>query len=66
MTSEQFAYWLQGFVELNGGMPTEGQWESIKDHLETVFVKITPQHRGFDLERLSKLPQDYRAGTVTC
>lgn len=42
MTSEQFAYWMQGFVELNGEMPTAEQWQSIKDHLKTVFVKVTP------------------------
>lgn len=43
MTSEQFAYWLQGFVELQGSVPTEEQWQGIKDHLQTVFVKVTPQ-----------------------
>ncbi|HDG0630495.1 TPA: hypothetical protein PFA69_004638 [Serratia marcescens] len=42
MTPEQFTYWLQGFVELHGEMPSEAQWESIKDHLQTVFVKVTP------------------------
>lgn len=42
MTSEQFAYWLQGFVELNGHMPNEAQWQSIKEHLSTVFKKVTP------------------------
>ena len=41
MTSEQFAYWLQGFVELGGQIPTEAQWDSIKDHLKTVFEKVT-------------------------
>lgn len=45
MTSEQFAYWLQGFVELNGSEPTPEQWQSIKDHLKTVFVKVTPEVR---------------------
>lgn len=45
MTSEQFAYWLQGFVELNGSGPTPEQWQSIKDHLKTVFVKVTPEVR---------------------
>lgn len=45
MTSEQFAYWLQGFVELNGSEPTAEQWQSIKDHLKTVFVKVTPEVR---------------------
>ncbi|WP_448680001.1 hypothetical protein [Pseudomonas nicosulfuronedens] len=43
MTSEQFAYWLQGFVELYGSEPTAEQWQSIKDHLKTVFVKVTPE-----------------------
>lgn len=42
MNSEQFTYWLQGFVELNGSEPTAEQWQSIKDHLNTVFVKVTP------------------------
>lgn len=42
MTPEQFAYWLQGFVELGGERPTEAQWDSIKEHLQTVFNKVTP------------------------
>nr|WP_314583463.1 hypothetical protein [uncultured Pseudomonas sp.] len=45
MTPEQFAYWLQGFVELNPSMqqPTPEQWKAIGEHLQTVFVKVTPQ-----------------------
>lgn len=44
MTPEQFAYWMQGFVELNGGVqPTVAQWASIVSHLKTVFHKVTPQ-----------------------
>lgn len=43
MTPEQFAYWLQGFAELNGKKPpTEAQWKSINEHLQTVFKKVTP------------------------
>jgi hypothetical protein len=42
MTSEQFAYWLQGFAELNDGPPSAEQWQSIRDHLQAVFVKVTP------------------------
>ncbi|HVH49977.1 MAG TPA: hypothetical protein VM760_08905 [Sphingomicrobium sp.] len=38
----QFAYWLQGFAELNDGEPSPEQWQSIKDHLATVFQKVTP------------------------
>ena len=37
MNSEQFAYWLNGFVELNDSPPTPEQWQSIKDHLQLVF-----------------------------
>jgi hypothetical protein len=43
MTAEQFAYWMQGFAELTGDEPpTAGQWKSMKEHLQTVFVKVTP------------------------
>jgi len=42
MTSEQFAYWLQGFSELHPEPPTPEQWQAIRDHLATVFVKVTP------------------------
>lgn len=53
MTAEQFAYWLNGFVELNGQGPNPDQWESIKEHLSTVFMKITP-----------KMPPVYAPGPV--
>ena len=49
MTPEQFTYWLQGFVEINEN-PNEAkgitreQWKVIKDHLKTVFHKITPDY----------------------
>lgn len=43
MSPEQFAYWLQGFVELTDGKaPSEAQWKSIKEHLSTMFKKVTP------------------------
>lgn len=42
MNTEQFAYWLQGFAELTPTAPTQEQWDSIRDHLATVFVKVTP------------------------
>ncbi|URM24034.1 hypothetical protein [Leclercia adecarboxylata] len=41
MTTEQFAYWLQGFCEIHGAPPSAEQWEMIKEHLQTCFVKIT-------------------------
>lgn len=43
MTPEQFTYWLQGYMEVSGVYPTETQWKVIKDHLQTVFHKVTPQ-----------------------
>lgn len=43
MQTMDFATWLQGWVELNGGkMPTEEQWEMIKAHLKLHFTKVTP------------------------
>lgn len=45
MTAEQFTYWLQGFTELNAQPPTPEQWQSITEHLQTVFVKVTPPIR---------------------
>jgi hypothetical protein len=43
MTEQQFAYWLQGFAELNPQAPTQEQWQSIREHLATVFKKVTPE-----------------------
>ena len=41
MNAEQFAYWLQGFAELNGGPPNEIQWAMIREHLGLLFNKVT-------------------------
>lgn len=47
MTPEQFCYWLQGFVELSGDIPpTAEQWKSIREHIQTVFKKVTPPVLG--------------------
>lgn len=46
MTPEQFAYWLQGYAEISGKQPTESEWQVIKDHLQTVFNKVTPVRLG--------------------
>lgn len=44
MEAQAFAYWLQGFAELNGHKaPDQKQWTMIVAHLETVFKKETPQ-----------------------
>jgi hypothetical protein len=43
MTTEQFTYWLQGFMEVaNPSVLDEKQTQIIKDHLALVFDKQTP------------------------
>lgn len=42
MTADQFAYWLQGFAELNAAPPTEDQWCMIRDHLGLVPNRAGP------------------------
>lgn len=45
MEAQQFCYWLQGFAELNNGVPpNEMQWKAIRDHLALVFEKKTPPY----------------------
>lgn len=45
MTPEQFAYWLQGYAELNPETPPNAiQWKQIQDHLNLVFKKVTPDY----------------------
>lgn len=54
----QFCYWLQGFAEINEEAPTEKQWAAIREHLQTVFVKITPK-----TVYRSQKPKDWPADT---
>jgi hypothetical protein len=46
MGSNEFVYWLQGALELNPDMlkngMTPGQVQTIQDHLDLVFTKVTP------------------------
>ena len=43
MTPENFTYWLQGFIEIsNPKVISEEQTQIIKDHLNLVFKKETP------------------------
>lgn len=52
MTPENFIYWLQGFVEIGGGKPTDRQWEIIKDHINLVLNKITQEtSQEFDKQK---------------
>lgn len=43
MNHRDFAYWLQGFFEMNeGNVVTPEQAKTIKDHLALTFDKQTP------------------------
>lgn len=49
MTPEQFTYWLQGFIEINDPKTIgEKETQIIKDHLATVFNKVTPNYKPND------------------
>ena len=51
MTAEQFTYWLKGFFELQNPHSLTGlQVQKIKDHLDLVFDKITPERDGGGLK----------------
>lgn len=56
MTPEQFCYWLQGFAELTQDAPTPEQWRAIREHVATVFKKVTPSIGMPDL--LKELQRD--------
>lgn len=47
MTPEQFCYWLQGFNEIRDkeqvGL-SEKEWDIVRDHLQEVFSKVTPNY----------------------
>ena len=59
MTEQQFCYWLQGFAELQATAPSAEQWQSIREHLQTVFVKETPvMPSAKEIERVLKMPLD--------
>lgn len=45
MTPEQLAYWMQGFAELHPEPPSPAQWQSIREHVASVFDKETPPLR---------------------
>lgn len=57
MTAEQFAYWLQGYAELNDAPPTAEQWQAIRDHLALVFNKVTPDYTG---PRINPFPPQWQ------
>jgi beta-xylosidase len=47
MTSQEFCFWLHGFFEIGGKSEiTAEQAQIIKDHLELVFTKVTPERQS--------------------
>jgi hypothetical protein len=57
----QFCYWLQGFAELNiGTPPNDMQWKSIRDHLATVFNKVTPTYPGLGPDWQKEIIKDWK------
>lgn len=45
MTEKDFAYWLQGFFEISDAKSLgERETQIIKEHLQLVFTKVTPDH----------------------
>ena len=53
MTPENFTYWLQGFFEIsNPNKLDETQVQIIKDHLDLVFNKVTPDRSKSVLQDL--------------
>lgn len=56
MTTEQFAYWLQGYFEIeNPKSLNEEQTQVIKDHLDLVFTKVTPKREKSSNRNLNPL-----------
>lgn len=61
MNAQNFVYWINGYVELNGGCPTEEQWEQIKAHLRLCMLNVTnpilsfPQFSAPDFGQLRPL-----------
>lgn len=61
MTPENFCYWLHGWFEIgNPASLTTQQLQEIKNHLDTVFNKITPvlgiaKEASYPLGKIRKL-----------
>jgi hypothetical protein len=67
MTSENFCYWLQGYIELsNCKSLTPEQVQMISDHLQLVFKKET-KIEGYQIVPTLPIPQmTFELPPVTC
>ena len=60
MTPQDFCYWLKGYVELAETTSlTDNQVLVIKDHLDLVFKKVTPDRT----EKATKVNEDQETRT---
>lgn len=60
MTPEQFCYWLQGYFEIghiDTDMMNATQIQVVKEHLNLVFQKVTPDRVGIVGIPAYKTPQ---------
>ncbi len=67
MSPENFTYWLKGFFEISGATYlSEAQTQIVKDHLDLVFDKVTPDRTTATL--LDKLypPKNSKEETRYC
>lgn len=68
MTPKEFCYWLQGYFELNtegwSGL-TENQVKVVKNHLDLVFNKVTPDE-GDGQNILNEILEKSPNGKVYC
>ena len=63
LTPEQFCFWLQGFMEMQDPKELDcTQTQIIKDHLNEVFDKVTPDRKGAGLPHFcnSELPEGFK------
>lgn len=76
MDAVSFTYWLQGFFEISDAKTLdEKQVQVIKDHLNLVFNKVTPDRngiesndstsKGFEFDLMPKSSSVYCTGVKT-
>lgn len=57
MSSLEFCYWLKGYFEINNNISDileTDQVNIIKDHLDLVFTKVTPDRRAGNQANVDK------------